>query len=121
MTNIIPVTITDDVMNATRKLNGKQTLDSLIVPVTLTSKLVNPILINEKGDTLALFKVENDKDEIRYLAVMPIVNTGTHNYTVASSDSLLLPPQISQGLRNNRTEHGRSGKQLQSNHKQLQQ
>ena len=95
MTNIIPVTITDDVMNATRKLNGKQTLDSLIVPVTLTSKLVNPILINEKGDTLALFKVENDKDENRYLAVMPIVNTGTHNYTVASSDSLLLPPQIS--------------------------
>ena len=86
-TNLIPVTVTEEAMAAAKKLNGDKTLESMIVPVTLNPEIKNPILLNSKGDTLALFKVENDKDSSHYLTIIPNIDVGTYNFVVASSEN----------------------------------
>ncbi len=90
----ISVSISKDVMSEAQKLNGNKTLDSMIVPITLNTNVKNPVLLSDKGDTLALYKVENDKNGDRYLTVIPNIDVGTYNFTVASTDSLYEPKQI---------------------------
>jgi hypothetical protein len=66
----------------------------MIVPVTLSTSLENPILLSDKGDTLALYKVENDKNNSKYLTVIPNIDVGTYSFTVSSSDSAIQSPQV---------------------------
>lgn len=90
----IPIVISKDVMKQAKLLNDKTTLDSMIVPVTLSTGLQNPILLSDKGDTLPLYKVENDKNNSKYLTVIPNIDVGTYTFTVASSESVIRPTQI---------------------------
>lgn len=90
----IPVTISEETMKQAKLLNDKTTLDSMIVPVTLSTSLENPILLSDKGDTLPLYKVENDKNNSKYLTVIPNIDVGTYSFTVSSSDSAIRPPQV---------------------------
>ncbi|MBR6453036.1 MAG: carboxypeptidase regulatory-like domain-containing protein, partial [Fibrobacter sp.] len=90
----IPVVISEETMKQAKLLNDKTTLDSMIVPVTLSTSLENPILLSDKGDTLALYKVENDKNNSKYLTVIPNIDVGTYTFTVASSESVIRPTQI---------------------------
>ena len=85
----ISITIPDDALEAAKQLNAPQALDSLIVPVTLSTRAKNPALLSSKGDTLPLYKVENDKNSSRYLTVLPSVKAGTDKFTVISSDSAI--------------------------------
>ena len=90
----IPVVISEETMKQAKLLNDKTTLDSMIVPVTLSTSLENPILRSDKGDTLPLYKVENDKNNSKYLTVIPSIDVGTYSFTVSSSDSAIRPPQV---------------------------
>lgn len=90
----IPVTISEETMKQAKLLNDKTTLDSMIVPVTLSTSLENPILLSDKGDTLSLYKVENDKNNSKYLTVIPNIDVGTYSFTVSSSDSAIQSPQV---------------------------
>lgn len=90
----IPVVISKETMKQAKLLNDKTTLDSMIVPVTLSTSLENPILLSDKGDTLPLYKVENDKNNSKYLTVIPNIDVGTYSFTVSSSDSANRPPQV---------------------------
>ena len=90
----ISVTVSSEAMSYARNLNGKKTLDSMIVPVTLNTGLKNPVLLNDKGDTLVLYKIENDKKSDRYLTVVPSFDVGTYNFTIASSESVRESKQI---------------------------
>ncbi len=90
----IPVTISEETMKQAKLLNDKTTLDSMIVPVTLSTSLENPILLSDKGDTLPLYKVENDKNNSKYLTVIPSIDVGTYSFTVSSSDSAIRSPQV---------------------------
>lgn len=94
----IEITIPEEALTEAKKLNGNKTLDSMIVPVKLKTNLKNPILLSETGDTLALYKVENDQNGDRYLTVVPNVDAGSYKFNVLSSDSLLLPKQISKAF-----------------------
>ena len=89
---IVTVTVPEEALTAAKKLNGKKTLDSVIVPVSLSTDLKNPVLLNKDGDTLALYKVSGNDDG--YLTVIPNFDVGTYKFTVASSDSSLPPMQV---------------------------
>ena len=86
---VISITIPEEALEAAKKINVPQALDSLIVPVTLSTSAKNPALLSSKGDTLPLYKVENDKNSSRYLTVLPSVKAGTDKFTVISSDSAI--------------------------------
>jgi hypothetical protein len=90
----VTITIPKEALSEAQKLNGKKTLDSLIVPVSLKTDIKNPTLLSKDGDTLALYKVANDEYGDRYLTVIPSVNSGTYKFTVEPSDSLLRPQQV---------------------------
>ena len=66
---IVTVTVPEEALTAAKKLNGNKTLDSVIVPVSLSTDLKNPVLLNKDGDTLALYKVSGNDDG--YLTVIP--------------------------------------------------
>ena len=89
---IVTVTVPEEALTAAKKLNGNKTLDSVIVPVSLSTDLKNPVLLNKDGDTLALYKVSGNDDG--YLTVIPNFDVGTYKFTVASSDSSLPPMQV---------------------------
>ena len=89
---IVTVTVPEEALTAAKKLNGNKTLDSVIVPVSLSTDIKNPILLNKDGDTLALYKVSGNNDG--YLTVIPNFDVGTYKFTVASSDSSLPPMQV---------------------------
>ena len=97
-TNLIPVTVTEEAMAAAKKLNGDKTLESMIVPVTISKNIKNPILLDKNGDTLSLYKVENDKDESRYLAMIPSIDVGTYKFTASSSDKTQKPYGITRAI-----------------------
>ena len=90
----IPVIVSKEAMSSAKHLNGKATLDSMIVPVRLNTGIKNPILLSDKGDTLALFKVENDQSNSKYLTVIPNIDVGTYTFTVSPSESSIQPLQI---------------------------
>ena len=89
---IVTVTVPEEALTAAKKLNGNKTLDSVIVPVSLSTDLKNPVLLNKDGDTLALYKVSGNDDG--YLTVIPNFDVGTYKFTIASSDSSLPPMQV---------------------------
>ncbi len=70
------------------------TLDSMIVPVKFKTNVKNPVLVSDKGDTLALYKFENDQSDSKYLTVIPSIDVGTYKYTVSSSNSVVQPTLI---------------------------
>ena len=70
------------------------TLDSMIVPVKFKTNVNNPVLVSDKGDTLALYKFENDQSDSKYLTVIPNIDVGTYKYTVSSSNSVVQPALI---------------------------
>jgi len=70
------------------------TLDSMIVPVKFKTNVNNPVLVSDKGDTLALYKFENDQSDSKYLTVIPNIGIGTYTYTVSSSNSVVQPALI---------------------------
>ena len=90
----VSVTVSNEAMSSAKKLNGKKKLDSMIVPLTLNTGLKNPVLLNDEGDTLVLYKIENDKNSDRYLTVIPNIDVGTYNFTIASSESVRESKQI---------------------------
>ena len=92
--NQVSVTVSSEAMESAKKLNGKKKLDSMIVPVTLNTSLKNPVLLNDEGDTLVLYKLENDKNSDRYLTVIPNIDVGTYNFTIASSNAAQQSKQI---------------------------
>ena len=92
--NQVSVTVSSEAMESAKKLNGKKKLDSMIVPVTLNTSLKNPVLLNDEGDTLVLYKLENDKNSDRYLTVIPNIDVGTYNFTIASSNAVQQSKQI---------------------------
>ena len=90
----VAITVSSEAMSSAKTLNGKKKLDSMIVPVTLSTGLKNPVLLNDEGDTLVLYKIENDKNSDRYLTVIPNIDVGTYNFTIASSESVRESKQI---------------------------
>lgn len=90
----VSVTVSNEAMSSAKKLNGKKKLDSMIVPLTLNTGLKNPVLLNDEGDTLVLYKLENDKNDDRYLTVIPNIDVGTYNFTIASSNAAQQTKQI---------------------------
>jgi hypothetical protein len=90
----VAITVSSEAMSSAKTLNGKKKLDSMIVPVTLSTGLKNPVLLNDEGDTLVLYKIENDKNSDHYLTVIPNIDVGTYNFTIASSDTVLRTKQI---------------------------
>ena len=92
--NQVAVTISSEAMSDAQKLNGKKKLDSMIVPVSLNTSHKNPVLLNDKGDTLVLYKIENDNDGDRYLTVIPNIDVGTYKFTIAPSNTAQQSKQI---------------------------
>lgn len=91
---IIPGYVTVKVTQEALRLNSAKTLDSMIVPVSVTTDHKNPVLISDKGDTLALYKFENDQSDSKYLTVIPNIGIGTYKFKVASSDAISPSMQI---------------------------
>jgi hypothetical protein len=81
-------------MSEASRLDSAKTLDSMIVPVSVTTDHKNPVLVSDKGDTLALYKFENDQSNSKYLTVIPNIDVGTYKYTVSSSNSVVQPALI---------------------------
>lgn len=90
----VTVKVTQEAMAEASRLSSVKTLDSMIVPVSVTTDFKNPVLISEKGDTLPLYKVENSTDSTSYLTVIPSIDVGTYKFKVASSESLITSVQI---------------------------
>ena len=90
----VTVKVTQEAMSEASKLGSAKTLDSMIVPVSVTTDHKNPVLITEKGDTLPLYKVENDQSNSKYLTVIPSIDVGTYKFKVASSDAISPSMQI---------------------------
>jgi len=90
----VTVKVTQEAMAEASRLSSVKTLDSMIVPVSVTTDFKNPVLISEKGDTLPLYKVENSTDSTSYLTVIPSIDVGTYKFKVASSESLIPSVQI---------------------------
>lgn len=91
----VTVTVPEEALSAAKKLNGNKTLESMIVPVTIPTKVKNPVLIGNDGDTLAVFKAENDTDSSLYFTAIPSIDAGTYKFTVTSSESVYKTSEIS--------------------------
>ena len=91
----VTVTVPEEALSAAKKLNGKKTLESMIVPVTIPTKVKNPVLIDNNGDSLAVFKAENDADSSLYFTAIPSIDAGTYKFTVTSSESVYKTSEIS--------------------------
>ena len=85
-------------MSAAKKLNGNKTLESMIVPVTIPTKIKNPVLIDNNGDSLAVFKAENDADSSLYFTAIPSIAAGTYKFIVASSETAYKASAISRAF-----------------------
>ncbi|WP_173473954.1 carboxypeptidase-like regulatory domain-containing protein [Fibrobacter succinogenes] len=90
----VTVKVTQEAMSAASRLSSAKTLDSMIVPVSVTTDHKNPVLVSDKGDTLALYKFENDQSDSKYLTVIPNIGIGTYKFKVASSDAISPSMQI---------------------------
>lgn len=90
----VAITVSSEAMSDAQKLNGKKKLDSMIVPVSLNTSHKNPVLLNDKGDTLVLYKIENDNDGDRYLTVIPNIDVGTYKFTIVPSNTAQQSKQI---------------------------
>jgi len=90
----IPVIVSQEDMITAKYWIGKTELDSMIVPVSFKTSIKNPVLLNDNGDTLALYKVENDPSNSKYLTVIPSVDVGTYTFTVVPSESAIQPMLI---------------------------
>ena len=91
---IIPGYVTIKVTQEALRLSTAKTLDSMIVPISVTTDHKNPVLVSDKGDTLALYKFENDQSDSKYLTVIPNIGIGTYKFKVASSDAISPSMQI---------------------------
>ena len=91
----VTVTVPEEALSAAKKLNGNKTLESMIVPITIPTKVKNPVLIDNNGDSLAVFKAENDADSSLYFTAIPSIDVGTHKFTVTSSESVYKTSEIS--------------------------
>ena len=91
----VTVTVPEEALSAAKKLNGKKTLESMIVPITIPTKVKNPVLIDNNGDSLAVFKAENDADSSLYFTAIPSIDVGTYKFTVTSSESVYKTSEIS--------------------------
>ncbi|WP_295073817.1 carboxypeptidase-like regulatory domain-containing protein [uncultured Fibrobacter sp.] len=91
----VTVTVPEEALSAAKKLNGNKTLESMIVPVTIPTKVKNPVLIDNNGDSLAVFKAENDADSSLYFTAIPSIDAGTYKFIVASSESVYKTSEIS--------------------------
>lgn len=91
----VTVTVPEEALNAAKKLNGKKTLESMIVPVTIPTKVKNPVLIDNNGDSLAVFKAENDADSSLYFTAIPSIDAGTYKFTTVSSETAYKASAIS--------------------------
>ena len=91
----VTVTVPEEALSAAKKLNGKKTLESMIVPVTIPTKVKNPVLIDNNGDSLAVFKAENDADSSLYFTAIPSIDAGTYKFTATSSESVYKTSEIS--------------------------
>lgn len=98
-TSTITVTIPEEAMSDAKRQN-RTSIDSMIVPVSLKTDFKNPILLSDKGDTLALYKIENDSDSSRYLTVIPSITAATYKFTVAASDSVVTSKFITKAFAN---------------------
>lgn len=94
----VTVNVTEEALNATKKLNGNKTLESMIVPVTISPEIKNPVLIDNDGDSLAVYKAENDLDSSLYLTSIPNIDVGTYKFTIASCDSAYKSSAISRAF-----------------------
>ena len=92
--NQVAITVSSEAMADAQKLNGKKKLDSMIIPLTLNTSYKNPVLLNDEGDTLVLYKLENAKNDDRYLTVVPNIDVGTYNFTIAPSNNAQQSKQI---------------------------
>ena len=92
--NQVAITVSSEAMADAKKLNGKKKLDSMIIPLTLNTSYKNPVLLNNEGDTLVLYKLENDKNDDRYLTVIPNIDVGTYKFTIAPSNTAQQSKQI---------------------------
>ena len=91
----VTVTVPEEALSAAKKLNGKKTLESMIVPVTIPTKVKNPVLIDNNGDSLAVFKAENDADSSLYFTAIPSIDVGTYKFTIVSSETAYKASAIS--------------------------
>ena len=91
----VTVTVPEEALSAAKKLNGKKTLESMIVPVTIPTKVKNPVLIDNNGDSLAVFKAENDADSSLYFTAIPSIDAGTYKFTTVSSETAYKASAIS--------------------------
>ena len=91
----VTVTVPEEALSAAKKLNGNKTLESMIVPITIPTKVKNPVLIDNNGDSLAVFKAENDADSSLYFTAIPSIDVGTYKFTVTSSESVYKTSEIS--------------------------
>lgn len=94
----VTVTVPEDALSAAKKLNGNKTLESMIVPVTIPTKIKNPVLISNDGDTLAVYKAENDADSSLYFTAIPSIDVGTYKFAIASSESAYKVSAISRAF-----------------------
>jgi hypothetical protein len=93
--DFVTVNVPEEALKAAKKLNGNKTLESMIVPVTIPTKVKNPVLIDNNGDSLAVFKAENDADSSLYFTAIPSIDAGTYKFTVTSSESVYKTSEIS--------------------------
>lgn len=94
----VTITVSEEALSAAKKLNGNKTLESMIVPVTISPKIKNPVLISNDGDTLAVYKAENDADSSLYFTAIPSIDVGTYKFAIASSESAYKASAISRAF-----------------------
>ena len=91
----VTVTVPEEALSAAKKLNGNKSLESMIVPITIPTKVKNPVLIDNNGDSLAVFKAENDADSSLYFTAIPSIDAGTYKFTTVSSETVYKTSEIS--------------------------
>ncbi len=94
----VTITVSEEALSAAKKLNGNKTLESMIVPVTIFPEIKNPVLISNDGDTLAVYKAENDADSSLYFTAIPSIDVGTYKFAIASSESAYKASAISRAF-----------------------
>jgi len=94
----VTITVSEEAMAEAKKLNGNKTLESMIVPITISPEIKNPVLISNDGDTLAVYKAENDADSSLYFTAIPSIDVGTYKFAIASSESAYKASAISRAF-----------------------
>lgn len=86
--------IPGEALDSLKNVAAPHSLDSLIVPIKLSSSLKNPTLLDDMGANIALTAVESGEDSTRYLAILPKIDTTAFEFSILENETAAQAPSI---------------------------